>query len=99
MANVVAKVGMLPVILSLPPVVSLTDDQLYELCQINRELRIERTPRGDRLIRPPSPDFVIELRSVPDRLSSLRAKMQEYLDHGALLGFLIDPEEKWVYVY
>ena len=37
------------------------------------------------------PDFVIEIRSASDRLSTLQAKMQEYIDNGARLGWLIDP--------
>jgi Uma2 family endonuclease len=45
------------------------------------------------------PDFVVELRSPTDRLRDLQEKMQEYLDNGAHLGWLIDPLEKRVYVY
>ena len=45
------------------------------------------------------PDFVIELRSRSDSLSVLRAKMQEYMDNGARLGWLLDPENRRVYVY
>lgn len=45
------------------------------------------------------PDFVAELRSPTDRLRTLQEKMQEYLDNGARLGWLIDPSEKRVYVY
>ena len=45
------------------------------------------------------PDFVIELRSRSDRLSVLRAKMNEYVENGARLGWLIDPQSRRVYVY
>ncbi len=45
------------------------------------------------------PDFVVEVRSATDRLSVLQAKMQEYLDSGARLGWLIDPVQRQVYVY
>lgn len=48
---------------------------------------------------PLCPDFVVELRSPTDRLRSLQEKMQEYIDNGARLGWLIDPLEKRVYVY
>lgn len=154
--------------LRLLPVIHLTDDQLYELCLINRELRIERTAEGELLIMPPTgsgtghreaeivaalvvwakqdatgiafgsstgftlpngamrspdaawvkrerwnaltegqkeqfaplcPDFVVELRSRTDSLSALQAKMQEYIDNGAALGWLIDPEHMRVYIY
>ena len=45
------------------------------------------------------PDFVVELRSPTDRLSILQEKLQEYLDNGARLGWLIDPLDKRAYVY
>lgn len=45
------------------------------------------------------PDFVIELRSPSDRLPDLQEKMQEYLDNGAHLGWLIDPFDQRVYIY
>ena len=45
------------------------------------------------------PDFVVELRSRSDRLSVLRAKMDEYMENGARLGWLIDPLDRRVYVY
>ena len=47
------------------------------------------------------PDFVIELRSTSDSLSMLQAKMQEYMDNGARLGWLIDPvsSPKRVHIY
>jgi Uma2 family endonuclease len=45
------------------------------------------------------PDFVVELRSPTDSLTQLCAKMVEYLKNGALLGWLIDPFERRVYVY
>ena len=45
------------------------------------------------------PDFVIELRSSSDRLSVIRAKMDEYIANGARLGWLIDPRNRQVSVY
>ncbi|MEJ7710017.1 MAG: Uma2 family endonuclease [Pyrinomonadaceae bacterium] len=45
------------------------------------------------------PDFVVELRSKSDRLTTLQAKMEEYLANGAQLGWLIDPREKRVHIY
>ena len=155
-------------VLHLRPVIKLTDDQLFELCQINQELWIERTAEGDLVIMPPEggetnnrtitlvtsltqwagqdgtgvtfgssggfmlpngamrapdaawvlrsrlapltpeqrqkflplcPDFVVEIRSPSDRLSIVQAKMQEYLDNGARLGWLFDPPNRVVYVY
>lgn len=48
---------------------------------------------------PICPDFVVELRSQTDRISDLKQKMEEYLANGTLLGWLIDPGEKQVYLY
>ena len=52
---------------------------------------------------PITPDFVIELVSPSDiknqRYEDLQAKMQEYLDNGVKLGWLIEPEAKTVEIY
>ena len=45
------------------------------------------------------PDFVIELRSTSDSLTKLKAKMTEYMENGASLGWLIDPSKGKVYIY
>ncbi|MDJ1172199.1 Uma2 family endonuclease [Roseofilum sp. BLCC_M154] len=45
------------------------------------------------------PDFVVELRSKSDTLKSLQEKMQEYMENGAKLGWLIDPKNRTVAVY
>jgi Uma2 family endonuclease len=45
------------------------------------------------------PDFVVELVSRSDRLTMARAKMQEYMEQGAHLGWLIDPIRKKVEIY
>lgn len=157
-----------PLVVRLHPVIDLTDDQFFEFCQINRELRIERTAQGELLIMPPAgsgtgnrnfkltqqlanwveqdgtgigfdssagftlpngatvspdaawvrlerwnalspeeqekfapicPDFVVELKSPTDSLKVLKDKMQQYIDNGALLGWLIDGKQKQVYIY
>ena len=160
--------GSLPIVVQLQPVVNLSDDQLCEFCQVNRDLRIERNAQGELIIMPPAasdmgdrnaelttqlrnwakrdgsgksfdssagfrlpngavrspdaawlrlarwnalsaeekkkfaplcPDFVVELRSESDRLRTVQDKMREYLDNGAELGLLIDPQRRRVYVY
>jgi Uma2 family endonuclease len=48
---------------------------------------------------PSAPDFVIELRSESDDLSDLKAKMNEYVENGVRLGWLIDPRTKTVHIY
>jgi Uma2 family endonuclease len=168
MIKVINQAESAGLLLHLRPVIELTDDQLFELCQINQELWIERTAEGDLVIMPPEggetgnrsitfgtlltqwawqdgtgvpfgsstgfmlpngamrapdaawvlrsrltgltaeqkqkflplcPDFVAEIRSPSDRLSFAQAKMQEYLDNGARLGWLIDPHSHIVYNY
>lgn len=48
---------------------------------------------------PLCPEFVLELRSRTDQLADLQAKMGEYIENGAQLGWLVDPLEKRVIVY
>ncbi|NJK55313.1 MAG: Uma2 family endonuclease [Pleurocapsa sp. SU_5_0] len=48
---------------------------------------------------PICPDFVVELRSPSDNLKMLQDKMQEYIDNGVSLGWLIDRTTRQVYIY
>jgi Uma2 family endonuclease len=48
---------------------------------------------------PVCPDFVVEIRSPSDRLKPLQDKLQEYIENGASLGWLIDRKNRNVYVY
>ena len=158
----------LPLVVQFHPVINMTEDEFFEFCQINRDLRIERTAEGKMIIMPPvytesggqnfnvpnqlgiwvkkdgtgkgfdsstgftlpngavrspdaswikkerweaiapeqrkkfapiCPDFVVELRSQSDSLKLLQEKMQEYIDNGVLLCWLIDPRQKKVYIY
>lgn len=59
----------------------------------------ELPPGALHSFTPRCPDFVLELRSRSNRLSTLHAKMAEYIDNGARLGWLIDPLERQVFVY
>lgn len=44
-----------PLIVQLHPVIEMTDEQFFAFCQINRELRIERTAYGELVrLQPPS---------------------------------------------
>jgi Uma2 family endonuclease len=147
---------------------SMTEDEFFNLCQQNRELRMERdkdknivimSPTGNitsainlqlgiqidqwnriektgivfdsnasftlpnKAIRSPDvswiskerhkslpmeerkrfahicPDFVIELKSDSDSLKQLKEKMEEWIENGCRLGWLIDTDERKVYVY
>ncbi|WP_330204148.1 Uma2 family endonuclease [Cyanobacterium sp. Dongsha4] len=46
-----------------------------------------------------APDFAIELKSPSDKLTNIQEKMQEYIDNGVKLGWLINPEKKEVEIY
>jgi Uma2 family endonuclease len=48
---------------------------------------------------PLCPDFVVELRCKTDNLEDLQAKMREYMDNGARLGWLINPQDCQVEIY
>ncbi|MUL37933.1 Uma2 family endonuclease [Gloeocapsopsis dulcis] len=57
------------------------------------------TPEQQKKFPPISPDFVIELRSETDPLQPLQQKMQEYIDNGVKLGWLINPQDRTVEIY
>lgn len=48
---------------------------------------------------PICPDFVVELRSKNDSLKELQQKMEEYMDNGARLGWLLDRKNQRVAIY
>ena len=48
---------------------------------------------------PLCPDFVVELQSPSDALADARLKMQEYLENGVQLGWLIAPKIRQVKIY
>ncbi|NEP00509.1 MAG: Uma2 family endonuclease [Symploca sp. SIO2E9] len=157
---------------SLPPLlelnIDLTDEQFFQLCQNNRDLRFERTATGELIIMPPTgsetgdrnadltyqlrawsrqnnrgksfdsssgfklpngaqrspdaswvkierwnaltqaqkerfaplcPDFVVELISPSDSTEKTRAKMREYMDNDARLGWLINRQQQQVEIF
>ena len=155
-------------VLDLSPIIQLTHEQFYQLCLANRDVPLERSPKGELIIVTPvggesgsqeanlivkvgvwneqtglgvvfssstifnlpnggdrspdvawvkrdrwealtqterekfppiCPDFVIELRSRTDRLTPLQEKMQEYLQSGLRLGWLINPQDRQVEIY
>ena len=158
---------MTALILNLSPTIELTDEQFFQLCVNNRDLRLEQTAEGELIIMPPTgwksgnrnskltqrlgnwtdadgtgiafdsstgyilpngakrspdaswvsreridalnpdpakflpmaPDFAVELRSANDDLKTLQKKMQEYIDNGVRLGWLIDPQNQRVEIY
>ncbi|MEI1377740.1 Uma2 family endonuclease [Nostoc sp. UHCC 0926] len=168
MTTLLIQTESIPLTVNFPSLVQMTNEQFYEFCQANGDLRIERTANGEVIIMPPAfsdtgnrnfniaaqlgywteqdgtgigfdsstgftlpngamrspdaswielerwnaltdaqkasfapicPSFVIELRSLSDRLIKLQDKMQEYIDNGASLGWLIDRQNRKVYIY
>lgn len=64
-----------------------------------RQARLTALNPDPNQFLPLCPDFVIELRSANDSLSSLQIKMQEYLAQGLQLGWLINPQDQQVEIY
>ncbi len=74
-------------------------DRSPDVAWIKRE-RWEALSAEEREKFPPlCPDFVIELRSRTDSLTSLQDKMSEYLASGLRLGWLINPQQQQVEIY
>ncbi len=165
---VINEFGISRFVLQFNPFINMTDEQFFEFCQANRDVRIERSSQGEIIVMPPTgwetgnknaeiiiqlgnwakkdghgksadssagykmpngaimspdaswisneklekispdkrrkflplaPDFVIELRSESDSLSKLKEKMQEYIENGVSLGWLIDPTDKQIFFY
>jgi Uma2 family endonuclease len=43
-----------PLVLHVRPAIDLTSEQFFALCQLNRDLRMERTAKGDIVVMPPT---------------------------------------------
>ncbi|MBN3890261.1 MAG: Uma2 family endonuclease [Nostoc sp. JL31] len=74
-------------------------DRSPDAAWIQRERWQALTPEQRRKFPPIAPDFVIELRSATDDLEILRSKMQEYMDAGVQLAWLINPQQQQVEIY
>jgi Uma2 family endonuclease len=70
-----------------------------DLAWVKNERWQALTEKQQEKFPPLCPDFVVELRSRTDSLKTLQAKLQEYIDAGAQLGWLLDPVEKRVHIY
>jgi len=66
---------------------------------VRREKLQQLTDEQKDKFLPLCPDFVIELRSASDSLVELQEKMGAYIKNGAQLGWLIDPQQRRVFVY
>jgi Uma2 family endonuclease len=74
-------------------------DRSPDATWIQRERWEALTPEQSRKFPPIAPDCAIELRSATDELETLRQKMQEYMDAGVKLGWLINPNSsRWKFI-
>lgn len=154
--------------LNLNPIIQLTREQFYQLCETNPDLKLERNAQGELIVMPPTggetgrsnssvnaqvylwneekqlgevfdsstgftlpsgadrspdvswveksrwdgltkeekekfiplcPDFVIEIMSPSDNLKKLQNKMEEYIENGCRLGWLIKRKKQEVEIY
>jgi Uma2 family endonuclease len=159
---------MTQITLNLNPIIKLTEEQFYQLCRENSDLKLERNAQGELIVMPPTggetgksnskvnlqlgvwneqtqlgevfdsstgftlpnkadrspdaswveksrwegltaeqrekfiplcPDFVIEILSPSDSLKKTQEKMEEYIDNGCRLGWLIRRKNPEVYIY
>ena len=74
-------------------------DRSPDASWVSRERWEALTPEQKRKFPPLCPDFVVELRSPTDSIREVREKMQEYMENGARLGWLIDPQTQIVEIY
>ncbi len=74
-------------------------DRSPDVAWVEKSRWLALTPEQRRKFPPICPDFVLELRSHTDNLKPLQLKMQEYLDSGARLGWLINPDDQQVEIY
>ena len=62
-------------------------------------VRAERLKISPRSFADLAPDLMVEVKSPTDSLKKFRAKIQEFLELGTLVGILINPEVRSVEVY
>ena len=59
----------------------------------------DRLKQSKRYFAELVPDLVVEIKSQSDRLKPLREKIQSFIELGAKVGILIDPDKRTVTVY
>lgn len=69
------------------------------MAYIKRERWDKLTPEEKATFPPIAPDFVLELISKSDWLKGIQAKMEEYMENGVKLGWLINLQRKQVEIY
>jgi Uma2 family endonuclease len=59
----------------------------------------DRLKQSKRYFAELVPDIVVEIKSQSDRLKPLREKIQSFIELGAKVGILIDPDKRTVTIY
>ncbi len=77
----------------------LGSDRSPDLAWIPIEKWEALDPLARQGLLPLCPDFVVEILSPTDSWIQTQAKMQEYMDNGCRLGWLLDPKTKRVIIY
>ena len=70
-----------------------------DVAWIAQERWAQLSPEQRRTFAPICPDFVVELVSPTDDVNALEAKMQEYIENGCRLGWLVNPQKRQVTIY
>nr|WP_283765096.1 Uma2 family endonuclease [Roseofilum capinflatum] len=74
-------------------------DRSPDAAWLTKERWHNLTPEQREKFLPLCPDFAVEILSPSDRLAKTQAKMQEYLDNGCRLGWLINRKQRQVEIY
>jgi Uma2 family endonuclease len=70
-----------------------------DVAWISLERWQQLTPQQQESFPPIAPDFVLELISPSDTLKDVQEKMQEYIDNGVKLAWLINRKSRFVEIY
>ena len=70
-----------------------------DACWVSNERWATLSDKEKMEFLPVVPDFVMEIRSQSDSLTKLKAKMQEWIDNGVRLAWLIDPKTTKTHIY
>lgn len=74
-------------------------DRSPDVAWVSRDRWNALTPQQRETFPPLAPDFVMELMSPSDNLAEAQAKMQEYMDNGVQLGWLLNRNTQQVEIY
>jgi Uma2 family endonuclease len=66
---------------------------------VSKEKWQSLTLRQRKSFAPIAPEFIVEVRSKTDSLVVLQTKMEEWIENGVLLAWLIDPTQQKAYIY